>query len=150
MWKIRFKMIHDVKTSIVQNFNILISGVSSGHDSIQINNLKQFLFSILIPPLCLQSSFYLLNLSLTYVLCFCVYYYLYYNSHHYLLFTVKAELHWVSISGIQISSVSLSKLPGAPNCSKTNGLSRCFVNEGTDFWFAPHLLPQVSLKWHSN
>lgn len=133
MWKIRFKMIHDVKTSVVQSFNILISGVSSRHDSIQINNWKQFLFSILIPPLCLQSSFYLLNLSLTYVLCFCVYYYLYYNSHHYLLFTVKAELHWVSISRIQISSVYLSKLPGAPNCSKTNGLSRCFVYEGILF-----------------
>lgn len=133
MWKIRFKMIHDVKTSVVQSFNILISGVSSRHDSIQINNWKQFLFSILIPPLCLQSSFYLLNLSLTYVLCFCVYYYLYYNSHHYLLFTVKAELYWVSISGIQISSVYLSKLPGAPICSKTNDLSRCFVYEGILF-----------------
>lgn len=133
MWKIRFKMIHDVKTSILQSFNILIRAVSSGHDSIQINNWKQFLFSILISPLCLQSSFYLLNLSLIYVLCFCVYYYLYYNSHHYLLFTVKAEWHWVSISRIQISSVYLPKLPGAPNCSKINGLSRCFINEGILF-----------------
>lgn len=150
MWKIRFKMIHDVKTSVVQSFNILISGVSSRHDSIQINNCKQFLFSILIPPLCLQSSFYLLNLSLTYVLCFCVYYYLYYNSRHYLLLQSRLScIEWVypeykSHLCTCLNSLELQIAP-RPMALVDASYMKAFY-----FWFAPHLLPHVSLKWHPN
>lgn len=105
---------------------------------------KESLFSILIPLLCLQSSLYLLNLSLTCYLFLCL---LPFELQQPLLclFTARVELLRVIVSPECKSALCVwnSCPTPTPQGSKTNGLSRSLVHEDILFLASirfPHLL----------